>query len=69
MKKCLIYGNSAFISNNQAAIVADPRKGAFNFPSFAIAYELSAILNSGFLSIVSVWANELNLTVEQILSQ
>ena len=69
MKKCLIYGNSAFIPNNQAAIVADPRKGALNFPSFAIAPELSAILNFGFLSIFSVWADKLYMTITQIFSQ
>ncbi len=69
MKKCLIYGNSTFISNNQAAIVADPRKGPLNFPSFAIAPELSAILNFGFLSVFSVWADKLYLTITQIFSQ
>ena len=69
MKKCLIYGNSAFISNNQAAIVADPRKGALNFPSFAIAPELSTILNFGLFSIFSVWADKLYLTITQIFSQ
>ena len=69
MKKCLIYGNSAFISNNQAAIIADPRKGPLNFPSFSITPELSAILNFGFLSIFSMWADKLYLTITQIFSQ
>jgi hypothetical protein len=69
MKKCLINIDTTFISNNQPAVVADPGESSFNFPSFAIAPELSTILNFGFLSIFSVWADKLYMTITQIFSQ
>ena len=69
MKKCLINSNHTFISNNQTAIIADPRNGTFNFPSFAIPPQFTAILKLSFLSIFSVWADQLYLTIAQIFSQ
>ena len=69
MKKCLINSNSAFISNDQPSVVADPGESSFYFPPFTIAPELSAILSFGLFSIFSVWADKLYLTIAQIFAQ
>jgi hypothetical protein len=69
MKKSLINSNHAFISDNQTTIITEPRDSAFNFPSFAIAPQLSAILKLSFLSIFSMGADKLYLTIAQVFSQ
>ncbi len=69
MKKYFTNSNSALISNNQTVIVAEPRQGEFNFSSFTIALQLSAILNFWFLSIFTALEDKIYLTVAQIFSQ
>ena len=53
----------AFPADYDAAIVMQPRKQAFDFPSTAIAPQCAAILGESFGASGSVWCNHLDAVV------
>ena len=59
MKEASIYSNQSLIAYNQAAKIRQPRKGTFDFPSFPVALEFSAILRFRFSPITSMRNNQI----------
>ncbi len=69
MKEASIYSNQSLIAYNQAAKIRQPGKGAFNFPSFPIASEFSAILRFCLFPIAPVWNNQIDFKLFQPLTK
>lgn len=69
MRESLIHINKALIPHQQAAKIAKPCKGSFNFPSLARASQFSSILDFGFLPIATVRNDQIDFEQLQPLSQ
>lgn len=57
------------MSNQQSAVVSDPGERSFYYPSFSIPSQLSTILKFGFFPILSMGANQINLSIFELLSK
>ncbi len=60
MKEGQIDCQRTFPTDDQASVIAEPGKGAFDFPTFAIATQGSAILCRRLFAIALVRHNQLN---------
>jgi len=69
VKEASIYSNQSLIAYNQAAKIRQPGKSTFNFPSFPVAPEFSAILRFWLFSITLMWNNQINLKFLQTLTK
>ena len=69
MKESLIHFNISFISNNQASVITDPRKGSFHFPSLPVPSQFSAVLSFRFFTIASMWSNQIYFQVLKSFSK
>jgi hypothetical protein len=58
-----------FVSSDKSTEVLQPTDGAFDFPSFAIASELSSVLSGSFHTVGFVWRNELCFAFEKAGTQ
>lgn len=66
MEKRAIGRNQAIPAHGQAAEIADPGKGALDFPPPAISPQLPGILQLGLGGIAEMRTNEVNLTNSSI---
>lgn len=69
MKKCIIHDNITVPSNHKATIIPQPRKSPLNFPTSFITSQLTSIIVLLPLIIAAVWANQINASLLQPLSQ
>ena len=69
MKEGLVNLNMALVPDNQASKIADPGKGALDFPPFFVAPELSAVLRLRFTSVFTMRRNQINFKPLQPLAQ
>jgi hypothetical protein len=69
MKESPVHVNMTFMPDNQASKITEPCKRAFNNPSASITSKFSAILCFRFLSIFTMWNNQINLICFQTLSK
>lgn len=56
-------------TNDETPKVADPRKGAFNFPSSLVSTQLASILRLGLLAVATMGANQVNAASLESLPQ
>ncbi|HOY09487.1 MAG TPA: hypothetical protein PLB05_05360 [Candidatus Omnitrophota bacterium] len=69
MKKHAVNDNTMFISHDEATIIARPSEGSFNLPAAFVPAQFSAILASFSLVVFTIWADELDTTLEQAFPQ
>jgi len=69
MKKGFVDGNRAVVAHDQAAIVAEPSEGAFDFPATAVTAQCSAILRARLAAIPTMRRNQLNASRRQLQAQ
>src|SRR5262249_16827047 len=69
MKERSIHGQMSVVTDDQPAVVAQPGKGAFYFPSFPITTECSAVVYQIAGSIASVGDNQQNTSRFQSQAQ
>jgi hypothetical protein len=69
MKKGFVDGNRVVVAHDQAAIVAEPSEGAFDFPATAVTAQCSAILRARLATIPTMRRNQLNASRRQLQTQ
>src|SRR5690348_1005844 len=69
MKEGAIHTEVPVVTDDQATIVAQPGKSAFDFPAFAKAAQGSSIVERGFASILAMRADQQHASVEQAPAQ
>jgi len=69
MKECIIHSNVTIPADHQAAIISEPRKSSFDFPTTFITSQLSAITVFLLSVIAPIRANQFNATCLKPLSQ
>jgi len=65
MKESQIDRQRTFPTDDQASIITEPGKGAFDFPAFAITTQGSAILGGWFFAVDLMWHNQLDAAALQ----
>src|SRR6185437_10649355 len=61
MEKGVIHQQGAVVTHDQPAEIAQPGKGAFDFPTLAVAAQRPAILGGWFGSVAAVRADQLDV--------
>ena len=69
MKESLIDGDGAIVANDQTTKVAEPGKGAFDFPTTPIPAQRSAVLGARFAAIPSMRRDQFDASCRQPLAQ
>ena len=69
MKEGIIHSNITIPSDNQPAIITQPRKSPLNLIATFITSQLTPIIILLSLIVAPVWANQFNTSLSQTLSQ
>ena len=69
MKKGLVDGIGAVVANHQASKIAEPGKGAFDFPATLVSAQRSAILRARFAAIPAMRCDQFDPLHSQPLAQ
>src|SRR5437870_3973426 len=69
MKEGFINGARAIVANDQAAIIAQPREGAFYLPATPVTAERAAILRARLAAIPAMWGNQFHASRRQPCTQ
>ena len=69
MEKGFITSDVIIVAHHQAAEVAQPSKGAFDLPSFAVAAQLSAIVEQGLAASLAVRSDQHHALLKQSPAQ
>jgi hypothetical protein len=65
MEKALIDAQQAVVTHSQAAIIAEPGVGAFDFPAASVAPELASVIEGLLLFVPTVGSNQLDTALLQ----
>ena len=69
MKEGIIHSNITVPTDDQSAIISEPRESSLNLPAAFITSELATIMVLLLLIIAPVRANQLNVSTSQTLSK
>ena len=69
MEEGVIAQQGAVVADDQATEISQPSKGAFDFPSFPVASQRSAILCRRFAPVAAVRTDQLDAAGLQLFSQ
>src|SRR3974390_3001310 len=69
MKERFINGGRAVVTNHQAAKVAEPGEGAFDFPAAAVAAQGSTVLRARLAAIAAMRRDQFDASRSQLRAQ
>ena len=69
MEKGLVHFHPMIVAYQQAPIIAQPGKGAFDLPTFAAAAQCLSVVERGFALVLAMRADEQRAPLQQLPAQ